>query len=69
MVLFPLAFVWVIVLIVWIVRNEVRPEEEQTRRWTRVRPRPPRGPRRGRPNGSRARPGARASRGAHRERR
>jgi hypothetical protein len=73
-VLFPIALVWVIVVIVWVVRNEVTSEHGQTRRWIRLRPRPSRSPRRGRPNGSRARFGgrradARASSGAMRERR
>ena len=72
MVLFPIAFVWVIVVIVWVVRNEVTPEQDQTRSWTRLRPRPPRSPRRGRPNGARSsgrRGDARASSDAMRERR
>jgi len=41
-VLFPIAVVWVIVVVVWVVRNEVNPEQDTTRRWTRLRPRPPR---------------------------
>jgi hypothetical protein len=54
-VLFPIAFVWVIAVIVWVVRNEATPEQDRARRWTRGRPRRPRSPRRGRPNGSRGR--------------
>ena len=58
--LFPIAFLWVIVVIVWVIRNEVTPEQEKTRRWTRLPSRPPRRPRRGRPNGSRARASGRS---------
>jgi hypothetical protein len=66
MVLFPFALIWLIVVLVWVVRNEVKPPEER-RTWIRRRPRPPRNPR-GRPHGSRDRAGAhRASSGATRD--
>jgi hypothetical protein len=69
-VLFPIALVWLIAVIVWVVRNEVTPEQDTARRWTRLRPRPPRSPRRGRPNGSRPRRGeTRASSSTERARR
>jgi hypothetical protein len=73
-VLFPIAFVWVIAVIVWVIRNEVTPEQDRARRWARLRPRPPRSPRRGRPNGSPTRSSgrrseARASSSAERARR
>lgn len=52
MVLFPFAFIWLIIVIIWVVRNESnKPEEE--RFWVRKgwRPRRPSGPRRG-PSGT-----------------
>jgi hypothetical protein len=53
MVLFPFAFIWMIIVIVWVLRNETnKPDEERfwvrTKRW---RPRRPGGPR-GRPTGT-----------------
>jgi hypothetical protein len=48
MVLFPIAFIWMIIVLIWVVRNESnKPEAE--RFWVRKgwRPRRPRGPRRG----------------------
>jgi hypothetical protein len=66
MVLFPLAVIWLIVVIVWVVRNQTAPPEE--RAWARWRPRPPRTPPRGRPHGSPDRSGGRrASAGTTRE--
>jgi hypothetical protein len=50
MVLFPIALVWLVIVIVWVVRNEVKPEEGRLRRWVPRRPRSPRNPGRGRPN-------------------
>jgi hypothetical protein len=49
MVLFPFAFIWMIIVIIWVVRNETnKPDEERFWvRTTRWRPRRPRGPRRG----------------------
>jgi hypothetical protein len=58
MVLFPFALIWLIVLIVWVIRNEVAPPDERPRVWVPRRPRPPRNPR-GRPHGSPDRTGGR----------
>ena len=57
MVLFPLALIWLIVVIVWVVRNEVKPEEGRLHTWTR-RPRSPRHPGRGGPDRSGGRRGS-----------
>lgn len=68
MVLFPIALVWLIVVIVWVVRNERNHEEGQPRQWAQWRPTPPRDPRRGGPERSGGRRGnAGASRGATRD--
>jgi hypothetical protein len=59
MVLFPFALLFLIGVIVWVIRNEGAPEEQdEARLWPRLRPRPPRNPPRGRPHGSRDRAGA-----------
>ncbi|HEU5213350.1 MAG TPA: hypothetical protein VFU10_11320 [Gaiellaceae bacterium] len=50
MVLFPFALIWLVVLIVWVVRNEKNREEGDPRRWAWWRPSPPRDPRRGGPD-------------------
>jgi hypothetical protein len=45
MVLFPLALLWIIGVIVWIVRNNLDGSPgERERSWRRWRPRPPRRP-------------------------
>ena len=50
MVLFPFALIWLVVLIVWIVRNEQNREDGEPRRWAWWRPKPPRDPQRGGPD-------------------
>jgi len=50
MILFPIALLWMIGVIVWVLRNEGSPSApELIRRWLPSRPH---GPRRGRPTGS-----------------
>jgi hypothetical protein len=65
MVLFPIAFIWLLAVMIWLIRNslnnEPAPPGEEPRRW---RPRPPRRPDNRRPGGSRA--GNRSSTGASR---
>ena len=60
MVLFPFALIFLIGVIVWVIRNEGAPEEDDARLWPRLRPWRPSSPRnpRGRPHGSRDRAGA-----------
>ena len=51
MVLFPIAFVWLLVLMLWLARhskNDIEPPREELRRWHP--PRRPRPPRNGRPS-------------------
>jgi len=62
MVLFPIALLWLIGVIIWVVRNESKPGQERKLDWRRWRPRPPRLPR-GRWSGGSE---ARASRGERR---
>jgi hypothetical protein len=57
MVLFPIAFIWLLLVMLWLVRNSLNepdaPDEpREPRRW---RPRPPRRPNGRRPDGSRTR--------------
>jgi hypothetical protein len=67
MVLFPFALIWLIVVIVWIVRNEQNREEGEPRVWARWR-KPPRDPRRGGPDRTGGRRGSsRASRDVTRD--
>jgi hypothetical protein len=65
MVLFPIALLWLIGVIVWVVRNEAKPGQERKLDWRRWRPRPPRLPRGGRAGGAEARAGRRERRPAH----
>ena len=56
MVLFPIALIWLICVVIWIVRNSMNDdvpgqEPEQPRRWW---PRPPRRPHDRKPSGSRS---------------
>jgi hypothetical protein len=56
MVLFPIALIWIICVLVWLIRNslnepDVPGEEREQRRWW---PRPPRRPNGRRPSGSRS---------------
>jgi hypothetical protein len=44
MVLFPIALLWLVGVIIWVVRNEAKPENERKLDWRRWRPRPPRRP-------------------------
>jgi hypothetical protein len=66
MVLFPIAFIWLLIVVIWLVRNsmneDVPPGEEREPR--RFWPRPPRRPNDRRPHGSRSsdRASSRASR-------
>jgi len=54
MVLFPIAFIWLLAVMIWLIRNSLNtgPEQQrdEPRRWF---PRPPRRPWLGTPNGSR----------------
>jgi hypothetical protein len=61
MVLFPFALIWIIIIAVWVIRNERNSEEERVRVWSRLRPRRPRDPSRGGPDRSGGRRGSRAS--------
>ena len=63
MILFPIAFVWLVCFLVWLIRhspNEIDTPPEAERRWRR--PRTPRPPRNGRPTLDRG--GRRRSRAA-----
>jgi hypothetical protein len=57
MVLFPIALLWIIGLLIWIIRNDANAPGEQgtTRDWKRWRPRPPHRPQTGRLGGLAAR--------------
>jgi hypothetical protein len=66
MILFPIALLWLIAVIVWVVRNEGSPSTpEFVRRWL---PRRPDGPQRGRPTGTPDRRGSVAGRARRAER-
>jgi hypothetical protein len=53
MILFPIAFLWLLCVMVWIIRNSLNEPDSPPREPRRWLPRPPRrtpgGPRRGRP--------------------
>ena len=46
MILFPLALLWIVGVIIWVIRNNVdsEPGAPEPRDWKRWRPRPPRRP-------------------------
>lgn len=46
MILFPLALLWIVGVIIWVIRNNVsgEPGASEPREWKRWRPRPPRRP-------------------------
>jgi hypothetical protein len=47
MVLFPIAFIWLLAVMIWLIRNSLNNEPGELRddrTWTRWRPRPPRRP-------------------------
>ena len=46
MILFPLALLWIVGVIIWVIRNNVtdEPGASEPRDWKRWRPRPPRRP-------------------------
>jgi len=46
MILFPLALLWIVAVIIWVIRNNVsgEPGASEPRDWKRWRPRPPRRP-------------------------
>jgi hypothetical protein len=68
MVLFPIALLWLVGVIIWVVRNEAKPGTERKIDWRRWRPRPPRRPGTGgRFGGSAARAAGPTRRSARRE--
>jgi hypothetical protein len=68
MVLFPIALLWLVGVIIWVVRNEAKPGKERRLDWRRWRPRPPRRPMTGgRFGGSEARATRPTRRSARRE--
>jgi hypothetical protein len=61
MVLFPIAFIWLLAVMIWLIRNSMNepgPQDHEPRRW---RPRPPRRPNDRRATGSRTRDRAAAA--------
>jgi hypothetical protein len=44
MVLFPIAVLWLVFVLVWVLRKSASPDSPPRKEWTRPRRRPPRGP-------------------------
>jgi hypothetical protein len=61
MVLFPIAFIWLLCVMIWIIRNSLNEPDGGERPPRRWRPRTPRLPG-GRPHGSKTRGGAGSAR-------
>jgi hypothetical protein len=62
MVLFPIAFIWLLCVMIWIIRNSLNEPDAQERPPRRWRPRPPLRPGRRSPHGSPSRGRAGAAR-------
>jgi hypothetical protein len=59
MLLFPIMFLWIVGVAIWVIRNTIaEPDEPKTREWRRWRPSRPRRPRDGHGSSATARAGA-----------